>query len=73
MAPARAGCARINGYIAAGERFGSDERIGGRPDPFAPLDEPGVIGGRAADVTIIGAPLSGDRFLPPTGNGDIAR
>ena len=30
LAPGRAGCARIKGYIAAGERFGSNDRIGGR-------------------------------------------
>ena len=46
LAPSRAGCARINGYIAAGERFGSDERIGGRRSPFGPIDEPGIVGGR---------------------------
>ena len=42
--PTRAGCARISGYIAAGARFGSDERIGGRPDPFAPIGEPAIVG-----------------------------
>ena len=42
--PTRAGCARISGYIAAGARFGSDERIGGRPDLFAPIDEPVIAG-----------------------------
>src|SRR5277367_1699410 len=43
--PARAaGCARISGYIAAGARFESYERIGGRPDPFAPIGEPGAAG-----------------------------
>ena len=66
-APVRAGCARISGYITAGARVGSDERIGGRHDPFAP------IGNQASGLTIIGAPLSGDRFLAPTSAGDIAR
>ena len=66
--PIRVGCARISGYIAAGARFGSDERIGGRHDPFGPIDEPAIAG-----LTIIGAPLSGDRFLAPTSAGDIAR
>lgn len=74
LAPSRAGCARIRGYIAAGERFGSDDRIGGRPGPFAPLDEPGVSGARASSsLTIIEAPLGGDRLLAPPGSDDIAR
>jgi hypothetical protein len=68
LAPGRAGCARIKGYIAAGERFGSDERIGGRHDPFGP-----ITGNQASGFTIVGAPLSGDRFLPPANSGDIAR
>jgi hypothetical protein len=72
--PARAaGCARISGYIAAGARFGSDERIGGRPDPFAPIDEPAIAGDQPSGVTIVGAPFSGDRFLPPASPGDAAR
>jgi hypothetical protein len=71
--PTRAGCARISGYITAGARFGSDERIGGRHDPFAPIDEPAIAGNPASGLTIVGAPLSGDRFLAPTGAGDIAR
>jgi hypothetical protein len=74
LAPSRAGCARITGYIAAGERFGSDDRIGGRPSPFAPLVEPGGAGSRSSSgLTIIGAPLGGDRLLAPSGSGDIAR
>ncbi len=74
LPPSRAGCARITGYIAAGERFGSDDRIGGRPNPFVPPDEPGVAGARSSSgLTIIGAPLGGDRFLAPMGSGDIAR
>ena len=32
-APTRAGCARISGYITAGARSGSDDRIGGHHDP----------------------------------------
>jgi hypothetical protein len=72
--PSRAaGCARINGYIAAGARFGSGERIGGRPDPFAPLDEPEIAGRRASGLTIVGAPLGDDRFLLPASPGDSAR
>ena len=71
--PTRAGCARISGYITAGARFGSDERIGGRHDPFGPIDEPAIAGNQASGVTIIGAPLSGDRFLAPTSVGDVAR
>jgi len=70
--PTRAGCARISGYITAGARFGSDERIGGRHDPFAPIDEPAIAGNQASGLTIVGAPLS-DRFLAPTSSGDIAR
>jgi hypothetical protein len=73
LAPARAGCARISGYITAGARFGSDERIGGRHDPFGPIDEPAIAGNQASGLTIIGAPLSGVRFLVPTSVGDIAR
>jgi hypothetical protein len=72
-APVRAGCARISGYITAGARFGSDERIGGRHDPFAPIDEPAIAGNQASGLTIVGAPLSGDRFLAPTSSGDTAR
>jgi hypothetical protein len=74
LAPSRAGCARIKGYIAAGERFGSDNRIGGRLSPFGALDEPGIAGARSSyGLVIIGAPLGGDRFLRPTNPGDIAR
>jgi hypothetical protein len=72
-APARAGCARISGYITAGARFGSDERIGGRRDPFAPIDEPAIGGNQAFGLTIVGAPLGADRFLSPAGSGDTAR
>jgi hypothetical protein len=72
-APVRAGCARISGYITAGARFGSDERIGGRHDPFAPIGEPAIAGNQAFGLTIVGAPLSGDRLLAPTSSGDIAR
>ena len=72
-APVRAGCARISGYITAGARFGSDERIGGRHDPFAPIDGPGITGNRSSGLMIVGAPLGGDRFLPPASPGDIAR
>ena len=71
--PTRAGCARISGYITAGARFGSDERIGGRHDPFAPIDEPAIAGNQASGLTIVGAPLSGDRFLAPVSSADIAR
>ena len=71
--PTRAGCARISGYITAGARFGSDERIGGRHDPFGPIDEPAIAGNQASGLTIIGAPLSGDRFLAPTNSADIVR
>jgi hypothetical protein len=72
--PSRAlGCARISGYIAAGARFGSDERIGGRSDPFAPIDEPGIAGGQASGFTIVGAPAEGKRFLLPASPSDAAR
>jgi hypothetical protein len=72
--PARAaGCARISGYIAAGAHFGSDERIGGRPDPFAPVEEPAIAGNPASGFTIVGAPLGGDRFLPPASPDGVAR
>jgi hypothetical protein len=74
LAPGRAGCARIKGYIAAGERFGSGDRIGGRPSPFAPIEGPGIAGSRSSSgFMIIGAPLGGDRILAPTNSGDIAR
>jgi hypothetical protein len=65
-APVRAGCVRIRGYITAGDRFGSDERIGGRHDLF------GLITGNQASGVMMG-PLSGDRFLTPANSGDIAR
>jgi hypothetical protein len=71
--PTRAGCARISGYITAGARFGPDERIGGRHDPFAPIDEPAIAGNQASGLTIVGAPVSDDRFLGPTNSADIAR
>jgi hypothetical protein len=73
LAPGRAGCARINGYIAAGERFGSDERIGGHRSPFGPLDAPGIVGGRSSGVTIIGAPFGAERLLPSANPNEIAR
>ena len=72
--PARAaGCARISGYIAAGAHFGSEERIGGRPDPFAPVEEPAIAGNPASGFTIVGAPLGGDHFLPPASPDGEAR
>ena len=71
--PIRAGCARISGYITAGARFGPDERIGGRHDPFAPIDEPAIAGNQASGITIVGAPLSADRFLGLTRPGDATR
>jgi hypothetical protein len=70
---ARLGCARISGYIAAGARFGSDERINGRPDPFAPIEEPAIVGGPASGFTIVGGPASGERFLVPASPGETAR
>jgi hypothetical protein len=74
LAPGRAGCARIKGYIAAGEHFGSGDRIGGSPSPFAPIDDPGITGSRSSSgLMIIGAPLGADRILAPTSAGDIAR
>lgn len=74
LAARRAGCARITGYIAAGDHFGPDDRIGGRANPFAPLDEPGIAGSRSSSgLTAIGAPLGGDRLSAPSGLGDIAR
>jgi hypothetical protein len=74
LAPGRAGCARITGYIAAGERFGSNDRIGGRRNPFAPLNEPGIAGSLSSSgLTVIGPSLGGDRVLAPWGSGDIAR
>jgi hypothetical protein len=72
-APSRAGCAKINGYIAAGEHFGSEERIGGRRSPFGPVDAPGFIGGRGSGVTIIGAPFGAERLLPSANPDEIAR
>jgi hypothetical protein len=68
-----AGCARINGYIAAGARFGSEERIGGRPDLFAPLNEPGIAGGRASGFKTVGAPLGEELFFPRLSSDDEAR
>jgi hypothetical protein len=68
------GCARIKGYIAAGERFGSDDRIGGRLDPFGPINEPGIVSPRSSSgLIIMGAPSSARQFLNPAASGDIAR
>jgi hypothetical protein len=72
-APTRAGCARISGYITAGARSGSDDRIGGRRDPFAPIDEPAIAGNPSSRLTIVGAPWSDEGFFAPTRSGDIAR
>jgi hypothetical protein len=66
-APTRAGCARISGYITAGARSGSDDRIGGRHDLFAPIDN------QSSGLAIVGTPSSGAGFLSPTSPGDIAR
>src|ERR1700723_2775412 len=71
--PTRAGCARISGYITAGARFGADGGLGARPAPCAPIEEPAIAGNQASGLTIVGAPLSDDRFLAPANSGDIAR
>ncbi|HEY1783756.1 MAG TPA: hypothetical protein VGG79_25570 [Roseiarcus sp.] len=65
--PARAGCARISGYIAAGARFGADAQIGGRPNLFAPLDDPGIAGGGVSGFNA----LRGQSFLPPAASGEM--
>ena len=70
-APSRAGCARISGYITAGAHFEPDERMGGRPSFFAPL-EPGIAGGISGFKTV-GAPLGADPFLPRPSSSDQAR
>src|SRR5271165_2381009 len=36
------GCARIQGYVAAGSEFAAGERIGGRHAPFEPPSQPVV-------------------------------
>jgi hypothetical protein len=67
-------CKRINGYIAAGARLGTDEEIGGRRSPFGPLDAPEFVGSlRASGATMIDAPSGQDRFFLPPGPGDEAR
>jgi hypothetical protein len=67
-------CKRISGYIAAGARFGTDERIGGRRSPFGPLGAPEFVGSvRPSGATIIDAPAGQDRFFMPPGPGDEAR
>jgi len=67
-------CNRISGYIAAGARFGTDERIGGRPSPFGPLDAPEFVGGaRPSGATVIDAPAGQERFFAPPGPGDDTR
>src|SRR5271165_4316458 len=38
------GCARIQGYVAAGSEFAAGERIGGRHTPFDPPSQPVVTG-----------------------------
>lgn len=69
LAPARAGCARISGYITAGARFEPDERIGGLPGFFAPLDDPGSVGGLSA----LKAPAGQSLAPPPSGLGAATR
>jgi hypothetical protein len=65
-------CERISGYIAAGARFGSDERIG-RPAPFAPPDEPGVVMSvRVSGGSLVEAPVGQGRLLLPAGGADEA-
>ena len=72
--PARAGCARISGYIAAGARFELDRRVGGRVDPFASLDTPGIAGAHSSSgLVVIGTPFGGSIVLPSAVPGDIAR
>jgi hypothetical protein len=67
-------CKRINGYIAAGARFGTDEETGGPRSLFGPLDAPEFVGGvRASGATMIDAPSGQDRFFLPPGPGDEAR
>ena len=67
-------CKRINGYIAAGARFGTDEEIGGRRSLFGPLDAPGFVGGvRASGATMIDAPSGQDRFFLPPDRAEEAR
>jgi len=67
-------CKRISGYVAAGARLGTDERIGGRRSPFGPLDAPEFVGSvRASGATIIYAPAGQGRFFLPPGPGDEAR
>ena len=56
-----------------GRAFRLSERIGGRADPFAPIDQPGIAGDQASGVTIVGAPLSGERLLLPVSPSDAAR
>ena len=71
--PSRAGCARISGYIAAGARFESDGRIGGRPNFFTPLEGPGIAGGGISGFKTVGAPLGGEPLLPPASPGGETR
>ena len=73
-APSRAGCARIKGYITAGQRFGSDDGIGGPPGPFAPLNDLGIAGAASSSgLAVIRAPLGADRSFLPANQGDVAR
>ncbi len=60
--------ARITGYIVAGQRFGSGDRIGGPPDFFTPLDAPGIAGG-VSDFKA----RAGQSFLPPLDPASEAR
>jgi hypothetical protein len=67
-------CKRINGYIAAGARFGTDEQISGRPSPFGSLDAPEFVGSlRPSGAAVINAPAGLERFFSSPGPDDHAR
>jgi hypothetical protein len=66
-------CAGSAQDLALPTRAGCDERIGGRSDPFAPIEEPAIAGNQTSSVTIVGAPTGGGRFLLPASPADIAR
>jgi hypothetical protein len=67
-------CSRISGYVTAGARFGPDERIGGLPSPFGPLDAPEFVGSiRPSGAVIVGAPASREPLFLPPAAADEAR
>jgi hypothetical protein len=69
---AAAGCARINGYIAAGADLNND-RIGGLRGAFGPVAAPGIVSGLGSPPQPAEGQPGLNHFFLPAGDGDIAR